>query len=163
MLYNNGLVPGHHATLLLPEEMTPMASPTLAAKLKADPATSFSALASRDGPPLLNYAKGAPDWVDWRVWFGALAAGAMKDWRVEMMSTYSQTIGEAIRGNGIALGSVALLHSELEAGRLVVLSKDVLRTNRGYYLCHDEQSSLSGDARRLADFLVASAARQQIA
>lgn len=78
-----------------------------------------------------------------------------------MLSTYSQTIGEAIRGNGIAMGSVALLRSELQAGRLVRLSRDVLRTNRGYYLCRDEQSPLSDDARRLADFLVASALSQK--
>lgn len=160
VLYNNGQVPGHETTLLLPEEMTPMASPELAQKLNADGSTSFAAFASRDGPPILNYAKGAPDWVDWRVWFSSLSAGSMKDWRSEMMSTYSQTIGEAIRGNGIALGSVALLRTELQARRLVVLSRDVLRTNRGYYLCRDEQSLLSNDAKRLADFLVASAASQ---
>lgn len=161
VLYNNGQVPGHETTLLLPEEMAPMASPGLAAQLDADPSRSFASLASKDGPPILNYVMGAPDWVDWRVWFGSLSAGSMKDWRVETMSTYSRTIGEAMRGNGIALGSVALLHADLAAGRLVRLSRDVLRTNRGYFLCRDEQSPLSADARRLADFLVASAALQR--
>lgn len=73
------------------------------------------------------------------------------------MSTYSQTIGEAIRGNGIALGSVALLQSELTAGRLVPLTSDVLHTERGYYLCYSESTSLSAEAQRLADFLVAAA------
>jgi LysR family transcriptional regulator, glycine cleavage system transcriptional activator len=77
-----------------------------------------------------------------------------------MMSTYSQTIGEVIRGNGIALGSIALLLSELKAGRLVLLSKDVLRTNRGYFLCRDVQSPLSEDAQRLATFLVSAAEKQ---
>ncbi|MEO5321906.1 LysR family transcriptional regulator [Mesorhizobium sp. CC13] len=161
VLYSNGVIPGWQTTLLLHEEMAPMASPELARKLNADPTAPFSSLRSKDGPPILNYARGAPDWVDWRVWFSALSVGDLKDWRAEMLSTYSQTIGEAIRGNGIALGSIGLLQSELNAGRLVLLSKDILRTNRGYYLCRDDQSSLSEDARRLADFLETTAADQR--
>ncbi|EFG2587112.1 hypothetical protein BO204_005290, partial [Escherichia coli] len=94
-------------------------------------------------------------------WFGSLASGDMKDWHIEMRSTYSQTIGEALAGNGIALGSVALLRSELDSGRLVRISSDTLRTNRGYFLCHDEQSSLSDDASRLAEFLIQRAASPQ--
>lgn len=160
VLYSDGVIPGWHCTRLLPEEMTPMASPELARQLGADPDRPFSALQSQSRAPILNYARGSPDWVDWRVWFNALDAGQMQDWRVEVMSTYSQTIGEAIRGKGIALGSVALLQSELKAGRLVPLSKDVLCTGRGYYLCRDEQSPLSPDAHRLAEFLTASAAAQ---
>ncbi|KUM27750.1 hypothetical protein AU467_15280 [Mesorhizobium loti] len=161
VLYSNGVIPGWQTTLLLNEEMAPMASPELARKLSADPTASFSSLRSKNGPPILNYTRGAPDWVDWRVWFSSLSVGSLKDWRVEMMSTYSQTIGEAIRGNGIALGSIGLLQSELNAGRLVLLSKDILRTNKGYYLCRDDQSSLSEDARRLAAFLIAAADRQR--
>lgn len=162
LLYSNGTVPGHETTLLLPEEMTPMASPALARRLGADPRRPFAALAARQGPPLLNYAKGAPDWVEWRAWFAALKAGSLKDWPLVTLSTYSQTIGEAIRGKGIALGSVALLRGELAAGRLVRLSKDVLRTSRGYYLCREAQSALSEDARRLADFLIATSRQQSV-
>jgi LysR family glycine cleavage system transcriptional activator len=159
--YSNGTIQGWHTTLLLHEELTPVASPLLAAKLGADQSCSFTELRKADGPPLLNYPRSAPDWVDWPVWFSSLSLGGIGDWRVEAMSTYSQTIGEAIRGNGIALGSVALLHSELKAGRLVLLSKDILRTGRGYYLCHDEKLALSGEAGRLADFLIAAAGEQR--
>ncbi|EBW1603830.1 hypothetical protein CLF39_26330 [Salmonella enterica subsp. enterica serovar Kottbus] len=161
VLYSNGNLPGWKTTLLLHEELTPMASPALARALNADSDRPFSALRSKDRPPILNYIKGAPDWVDWRVWFGSLASGDMKDWHIEMRSTYSQTIGEALAGNGIALGSVALLRSELDSGRLVRISSDTLRTNRGYFLCHDEQSSLSDDASRLAEFLIQRAASPQ--
>lgn len=157
VLYSDGNIPGFSCTRLLDEEMTPMASPELARKIGGGPDTSFATLCAAGGPPLLNYLRGSPDWVDWHVWFKGVDAGQMADWPVRLCSTYSQTIGEALRGNGIALGSVALLQNELAAGRLVPLSRDVLRTNRGYYLCRDEQNPVSADASRLAEFLKSSA------
>ena len=161
VLYSDGDIPGWDCVRLMDEEMTPMASPEVARRIGANSAAGFAALRSPDSPPLLNYRRGSPDWVDWRVWFAGLGAGKMADWPTKMCATYSQTIGEALRGNGIALGSVALLQAELEAGRLVPLSKDVLRTNRGYYLCSNENSLAIPDAVRLAEFLTARAAAQQ--
>ncbi|MGN6305399.1 MAG: hypothetical protein ACTHNH_11320 [Mesorhizobium sp.] len=73
-----------------------------------------------------------------------------------------QTIGEAIRGNGIALGSVALLQSELTVGRLVRLTRDVLRTDSGYYLCHSKSTPLLNEAQRLAGFFGAAASGQNV-
>jgi DNA-binding transcriptional LysR family regulator len=83
----------------------------------------------------------------------------MSAWRIEPLVTYSQTIGEAIQGKGIALGSLSLLGAELEAGSLVRLTGDRLKTGRGYYLCHTAKSGLSKDAKALSDFLVAAASR----
>lgn len=160
VVYGNGTVPGCRTTRLLYEEMVPMASPELAALLGADGSGPFQQYHRTEGPPLLNYLRGAPDWVDWQVWFDSLSLKGPKGWNVTTMSTYSQTIGEAIRGNGIALGSVALLQSELAAGRLVRLTTDTLRTDRGYYLCQSESVPLVGEAQRLADFLVSAARRQ---
>jgi LysR family transcriptional regulator, glycine cleavage system transcriptional activator len=161
VVYSNGMVPGCQTTKLLDEEMVPMASPALAAALGGDRKGSFEQYRRTDSPPLLNYLRSAPDWVDWRVWFDGLSLKGPDGWQVRTMSTYSQTIGEAIRGNGIALGSVALLHSELAAGRLVPLTLDVLRTDRGYYLCRAEGGSLSAEAKRLSDFLVTTAQGQR--
>jgi LysR family glycine cleavage system transcriptional activator len=55
---------------------------------------------------------------------------------------------------------VALLQSELAAGRLVRLTGDVLRTDSGYYLCHTKSASLPDEAQRLASFLIAAAQDQ---
>jgi hypothetical protein len=79
---------------------------------------------------------------------------------VDAVSGTVKRIGEAIRGNGIALSSVALLQSELTAGRLVRLTKDVLRTDSGYYLCNSKSAPLINEAQRLADFLIAAAKDQ---
>jgi len=159
--YGNGSFPGWNSSLLLEEELTPVGSPELALKLGADQARCFAELQSAGSPPLLNYTRSGPDWVDWRVWFSSLRLEGLGGWRLQARSTYSQTIGEAIRGNGIALGSISLLYAELRTGRLVRLSSDVLRTGRGYYLCHSGKAALSGDASRLAHFLVTAVDRQQ--
>lgn len=160
LLYTDGDIPGWTCTRLLDEEMTPMASPELAARIGARPDKAFAALCGPDAPPLLTYRRGSPDWVDWLFWFKAIDAGRITDWPVRLCSTYSQSIGEALRGKGIALGSMSLLSNELAAGRLVVLSKDVLRTNRGYYLCQDQRVPPTPDAQRLTDFLISRAAAQ---
>lgn len=157
MIYSNGTIPGWHATRLLDEEMVPMASPEVAAKLRGHHVSPFAALRGPDLPPLLDYVKGSPEWIDWQAWFGRLKIKRPDAWTIRRMSTYSQTIGEAIRGNGVALGSVCLLRSELEGGRLVPISKDVLRTDRGYYLCRKDAIILPPEAERLANFLIAAA------
>jgi DNA-binding transcriptional LysR family regulator len=156
--YGNGTVSGWNTILLQEEELVPVAAPRLAAVL-GNALTTISDIVPPDRPPLLNYPRSGPDWVDWRGWFNALSLDDIDGWQVELLSTYSQTIGEAIQGRGIALGSLTLLSSELEAGSLVRLTDDFLRTGRGYYLCHSKKSGLSGDAKNLADFLIAATSR----
>ncbi|MCO5084411.1 MAG: LysR family transcriptional regulator [Rhizobiaceae bacterium] len=146
MIYSNGTIPGWHATRLLDEQMVPMASPEVAAKLQGHHASSFAALRGPGLPPLLDYVKGSPEWIDWQAWFGRLKIKGPEGWTVHRMSAYSQTIGEAIRGNGIALGSVALLRTELETKRLVTLGTDILRTDRGYYLCRPASAPIPRSA-----------------
>lgn len=158
--YTAGSVAGWTTVRLLDEELTPLAAPEVCKALNAGKRKSFAELQPAGNLPLLNYPRFAPDWVDWNVWFNASGVGASRRWHMEMKSTYSQTIGDAIRGRGIALGSLSLLHAELTAGRLVRLSKEVFRSGRGYYLCHPDNASPSSDARKLADFLTATARRQ---
>lgn len=158
--YSSGAIPGWSTTRLLDEVLTPLAAPDAAKALRAGKSKAFSGLKPASGLPLLNYPRFAPDWVDWKVWFNALGLSGPGGWRMETKSTYSQTIGDAIRGRGIALGSLALLHADLAAGRLVRLSTDVLHSGRGYFLCHPGDASPSGDAQKLAGFLTATAREQ---
>lgn len=155
--YGNGTFPGWRSILLLEEVMAPVASPELAEALRANQKCSFADLSRCDRPPLLNFTRLGPDWVDWRIWASSLSLGNLADWRIRAVSAYSQTIGEAIRGKGIALASLTIHHDELKSGRLVQLSREALRTGRGYYLCYGEKSVLSSDATRLANFLIEAA------
>jgi DNA-binding transcriptional LysR family regulator len=157
--YGGGNIPGWYSVLLLEEELSPVASPELAAEFGPASIETLNDITVAGRPPLLNYPRSGPDWIDWRAWFDALSMQGLDRWRIDARSTYSQTIGEAIRGRGIALGSLPLLGAELTSGSLVRLTSDVLRTGRGYYLCHAMKSGLSSDARSLSDFLITAASR----
>ena len=137
-----------------------LAAPDVAKMLRAAKSKSFHDLRPAASLPLVNYPRFAPDWVDWKVWLSTLGLGGSGRWRMETKSTYSQTIGDAIRGRGIALGSLTLLHAELAAGRLVRLSKDMLHSGRGYYLCRPDGAPLPRDAENLVGFLSGMAREQ---
>ncbi|MGY5776377.1 LysR family transcriptional regulator [Rhizobium sp. LEGMi135b] len=159
--YGNGIFPGRRATLLFEEVLTPVAAPRIAMKFGNDLRTIMD-IPATERPTILNYGKASPDWVDWRMWFQRMSYPGLESWPSETLSTYSQSIGNAINGKGIALGSLHLLRAELEAGVLHCIGQDVLRSGRGYYLSHDENSALSDSARNLVDYL-GSAARAEAA
>ena len=155
--YGTGNVSGWESILLQEEELAPVAAPALAAKLGDDAIRTIGEIAPAMRPPLLNYPRSGPDWIDWRTWFNAMSLDGIGNWRIELLSTYSRTIGEAMQGNGIALGSLTLLRPELDAGSLVKLTGDFLKTGRGYHLYHAAKSPLSEDAKNLSAFLIAAA------
>lgn len=159
--YGDGALPGRHATMLFEEELAPVAAPGVAGML-GDALQSIRDIPVADRPTILNYERASPDWVDWRVWFQKIFRGGLEAWPVETLSTYSQSIGDAIKGRGIALGSIRLLRAELEAGTLQRVGQDVLRSGRGYFLSHDDRSALSEGARNLMDYLQAGARAEAV-
>jgi LysR family glycine cleavage system transcriptional activator len=156
--YGDGALPERTTTLLFEEELIPVAAPDVARKFSGD-LRSIQGIPLSDRPTLLNFGRTSPDWVDWRVWFQRLSFSEFDRWPVETLSTYSQTIGEAIKGRGIALGSIWLLRAELEVGVLERVSSDVLLSGRGYYVSHNDRAVLPEGARHLIDYLVAAAKR----
>ncbi|OCC00531.1 hypothetical protein BA190_33545 [Labrys sp. WJW] len=158
--YGDGDLAERTTTMLFEEELAPVAAPELAERLGPD-LRSIQDIPTSRRPTLLNYGRASPDWVDWRVWFQRLSFGDFGSWPVESLSTYSQTIGEAINGRGVALGSIGLLRTELEAGVLQCIGHDVLLSGRGYYVSYDNRSVLSEGARHLIAHLIAAAHRRR--
>jgi LysR family glycine cleavage system transcriptional activator len=154
--YGDGTLADRTTTLLFPEKLTPVAAPQIAA-LFGNSLRSIQDVPPAVRPKLLNYERASPDWVDWRVWFHRLSFGNFDAWPVETLSTYSQTIGEAIDGRGIALGSIWLLGAELQAGVLQRVSRDVLLSGRGYYVSYANRTVLSAGARHLINHLMEAA------
>ncbi len=98
--------------VLLHEQVFPVCSPEL------------FPLASRDACQcrLLQEAHEDSPEVDWRTWASDLGLPRDLEAKITRYSTFSQAIGAALGGAGIALGRSPLIGPELASGRLVRLS-----------------------------------------
>ncbi len=135
ILYCLGEHPRWQLTPLLAEELAPVAAPEyLRGRGIDDPATlTLPELAGLD---LIDYDRFNANWVSFRQWFDRL--GAQAEARAARprftFSTYLMAVDAAVRGDGVALGSLGLLQEALGEGRLVTLGSRSLRTGYGYYL-----------------------------
>ena len=134
--------------VLLREDVFPVCSPDLY------PSASKAVCRCR----LLQEAHEDSPEIDWRTW--APAFGLPNDFETKIVrySSFSQVIGAAIGGAGLALGRSPLIDPELDCGRLVRLFPDVSRRASWSFVLRN------GPARRhrmlgpLIDFLRAEAA-----
>lgn len=155
IVYSDGKSAEWNCTLLFREELAPVASPDLIDRLvtsQNDRAPGSLA----DFPPttLLNYARAAPDWINWDVWIEKIKIPELREWPTKSCMTYAHTIGRACEGEGIALGSLGLLNDELKTGQLVRLGSEKLVSDRGYYLAHPSNKNVQPTTRQVFDFLL---------
>ena len=139
-----GEVPGWNASLLFPEILVPVVHPDI---LKADSRLKEA--------PLLDYTRLAPDWSNWGSVLPRMDAPDLVHRPVARCRSFAHTIGAAVRGEGIALGSLYLLHNELANGTLAVLGNQRYETGLSYYLCHRAGLALSAESRAFCDYLLA--------
>lgn len=135
ILYCLGEHPRWSLTPLLAEELAPVAAPDyLRSRQIDDPAALTPADIARLN--LIDYDRFNANWVSFRQWFDRL--GVRSEARAAQprftFSTYLMAVDAAIRGDGVALGSLGLLQEALDDGRLVTLGTRSLRTGYGYYL-----------------------------
>lgn len=74
-------------------------------------------------------------------------------------STYAMTVEAALRGEGVALGSLALLARPLAEGRLTRAAAPVWETGFGYFAGLPRDRAAGEPAQALAAALAAEAAR----
>ncbi len=123
ILYGAGEHPRWRLTPLLPERLAPVASPALIAATGG----RLEAMA------LLDYAPLNAHWRTLRDW--AVRAGQPAARRTRLsFSTYATAIEAALRGDGAALGSLALLGAHLEAGALAQVCGPIWETGMGYHV-----------------------------
>ncbi len=134
ILYSTGEHPRWHLTLLFPEDLVPVASPTcLGDLMPRAPDLSADEIAALG---LIDYERFNAHWISFRQWFGRIGnplKGPVPPPRFSF-STYALAINAALSGDGVALGSRALIARHLEEGRLVALGSQSLNTGFGYYL-----------------------------
>jgi len=130
IIYGDGNFPGWHAHLLMKEELVPVASPPLAKQLQENK--------SKMPVPLLEYRRHAPDWVNWSQWRQKCVVDFTQNPHIQPCASYTQTIGLALEGKGIALGNLPILENEIKQGRLVRLGQQGLMTGRAYWVAQRE-------------------------
>jgi LysR family glycine cleavage system transcriptional activator len=133
--------------VLLHEEVFPVCSPDLY------PSPSEGICRCR----LLQEAHEDSPEVDWRNWVSALGLPRDFETRIVRYSTFSQAIGAAVGGAGVALGRSPLIDSELDSGRLVRLFPGLSRPASWRFVLRRGPSRRHRMLGALTDFLRARA------
>ncbi|MCF3639389.1 LysR substrate-binding domain-containing protein [Rhizobium sp. TRM95111] len=149
ILYTTGEHPRWHLSPLMMEELAPVAAPGYVAAAGIDPQTvDLALLRSLD---LIDYDRFNANWISFRQWFSRVAPNDPPS-RVRprfTFSNYGMAIDAALRGDGVALGSLGLLERHLAAGSLLRLGGASLATGYGYYLGLPRFRTASATATRL--------------
>lgn len=138
--------PGTVTEHLFDDEMAPMASPELAARMGgigARPLAQWPLLGDEDG--------------QWNRWF-AQAGGQPPARYVAMLDDTEAHLRAAAAGVGVALGRMTRARLLLQAGQLVLLSPQRLRTGTGHWLVYPERSRRHQGFAAFRDWLLAQAA-----
>ncbi len=153
--YGYGDTPGWTSELLFEEKLVPVAAPGYLDSLDIDRRIDLNDESTpMQGLVLLEYERLAPDWINWQVWIEKTRLTRMNTCQRETNRNYAQTIGAALKGKGLALGSPDLIKDELGNGRLCVVGDTEWSSGRGYYLSHPRNRKLSAAAEQLRRNLV---------
>ncbi|WFU08517.1 LysR substrate-binding domain-containing protein [Rhizobium sp. CB3090] len=149
ILYSTGEHPRWNLTLLMKEVLVPIASPDYLTNRSLEP----QALTSADiaGLDLIDYERFNAHWISFRQWFSRIGnphKGKLPRPRLSF-STYIMAVEAALRGEGIALGSLGLIEEHLRSGALVTVGNDRVETGFGYYLGAPRFRALSPEAGQL--------------
>ncbi|MFT2213837.1 LysR substrate-binding domain-containing protein [Rhizobium giardinii] len=156
ILYSTGEHPRWELTLMMPERLMPVASPDYLESRGLNAATlTVEQIASLD---LIDYERFNAHWISFRQWFSRISPPLRMKLQNPRFSfsTYIMAIDAALRGDGIALGSLGLIEEQLADGRLVTVGSECLSTGYGYYLGLPKDRTVTPEARRLHVFLTGS-------
>lgn len=148
VVYGDGEIARWTSRRLFGETLVPLASPAVAARLR-----DGGRLADAEAP-LLDYERRAPDWIDWAGWLVLAGQAGAGDHPRLSCASYAQSVGRALAGQGVALGSLPLLSDEVSAGRLVALDQPACTTGRSYWLARPDTGRSVPEAATLADALL---------
>ncbi len=141
---------GQDGRMMMPERVVPVCAPALLERT----GTGDTLLATA---PLVHLeALGASPWFDWPGYLSkagiqrpVAAAGGDTSF-----NTYSMVVQAALGGQGLALGWLGLVDSQIATGLLAAAGPEITAEDRGYFLL---SSSTDRNIRRLADWLLAEA------
>lgn len=143
IIYADAVPEGWHGIKLMDEALAPVMAPSVVAAFQTAPEKQI----------LLDYERYAPDWINWDIWSKRNAGSRLAALPTKVCQTYSQSIGRAIAGEGIALASCTLLHDELASCALVSLEEEHYKTGKGYFLVHRSGRPVPMQVTDFATFL----------
>jgi len=150
-----GDFPGLATTLLFKEDVFPVCSPDIVSG--DNPLRTPEDLKGRT----LLHLEWSPDYPSWPTWPGWLKAAGARDVEARhgiWFNNMAMAIRAAAQGQGVALGSLAIVADEIAAGRLIAPFSMSVHTPFGYYfLCRPEDAE-TPRIKAFRDFLVEEAA-----
>jgi DNA-binding transcriptional LysR family regulator len=144
---------GYHATLLAPEVVNAVASPSYVESLPARPS-----LAEMTALRLIHLEEPVRQACDWREWFQSAGIAYARPYRPLVINDYVLVIQAVLAGEGIALGWTHLIDRQIRSGALVPVGDYVLETGNAFHVVWPRSRELSLPARKVRDWLVAQGA-----
>ena len=148
IFYGDGDWPALQTLRLFGEELLPVCSPGYLANHPA-PERPAALLEHT----LLHIEQAAADWITWPHWLRAQGLAVPDSIRGPKVNNYPMLMDMARDGRGIALGTRHLTGTFLADGSLVPAIETSLISERGYYLVHRKDRTLSSDARIVLDWI----------
>ena len=138
--YGTGRYPGLHATLLMPDEVFPVCSPSLLTRLRKlrepDDLAHFKLIHDTS----MDSHAGFPTWTTWLKAAGARGVDARRGLRV---NSPIMALQAGIDGHGVALARSVTAADDLRDGRIIRPFQLACATTYSYYVLYRAGSPLS--------------------
>lgn len=155
IVFSKGTHPEWRLTPLLDEVLIPVVSPLYLERVGLSEAPEALRPEDLPGLHLLDYSRSGVNSVTLQDWLDWAAPGCAPFVPRVVFSSYAMAVEAALRGEGVILGSRALVGAHLESGSLVALTRHDLKTGFGYYLGEPRHRSPGHDADLLSSCLLA--------
>jgi LysR family transcriptional regulator, glycine cleavage system transcriptional activator len=155
ILWGAGDFPGLATTLLFKEDVFPVCSPEIVAA-----ESPLRVPEDLKGRTLLHLEQSPayPGWPTWSDWLKAAGARDVNARHGVWFNNVALAIRAAAQGQGVALGSPAIVADDLAAGRLIAPFSTSVKTPFGYhFLCRPEDAA-TPRIKAFREFLVHEAA-----
>ena len=149
--------PGLASHRLFADEVCPVCSPEL---LRDNPLRQPADL-SRHTLLHLNWSAEKLPWPDWPAWLRAAGVDTVDASRGMRFTDFSLCLQAAVAGQGVALGTTAVVADHIAAGRLVAPFEASIVTPFGYYLVYAPGILERPEARSFIEWIIEEASQTE--
>lgn len=147
--YGNGSWADGSATLLFPDELFPVCSPSYVSACG-----NITGVTDLCHHRIIDYSREGTTWTGWDEWIkncGGIDAKLAVDTHY---GSYTDAVTAAVEGQGVLLGWRSLVGQHLETGRLVKMGTAAMRTSDGHYAVVPDTSADRPVVRSFTEWLL---------